>query len=128
MNRNVRGGSSDEPRGAAKLKLPYLRFYHSVSLRTKTLAVLEAIEEAEDATIHSEALASLVLELTEAGLVYYFVKPVQDAKVGFMAQQSTKLGIASIRQVMGPVARRVIGGMNATQLQSVSKHIRYLMK
>jgi len=126
MKRNVRGESSDESRGAAKL--PYLRFYHSVSLRTKTLAVLDAIEAAEDATIHSETLAALVLELTETGLVYYFVKPVQDAKVGFMAQQSTKLGIAGIRQVMGPVARRVIGGMNANQLQSVSKHIRHLMK
>jgi hypothetical protein len=126
MKRNVRGGSSDEPRAAAKL--PYLRFYHSASLRAKTLAVLEAIDEAEDATIHSDALAALVLELTEAGLVYYFVKPVQEAKVSFMAQQSTKLGIAGIRQVMGPVARRVIGGMSATQLQSVSKHIRHLMK
>jgi hypothetical protein len=126
MKRNVHGDSSGEPRGA--VKLPYLRFYHSASLRTKTLAVLEAIEEAEDATIHREALADLVLELTETGLAYYFVKPVRDAKVGFMAEQTTTLGIAGIRRVMGPVARRVIGGMNAEQLQRVSGHIRHLMK
>jgi hypothetical protein len=90
--------------------------------------VLDALETAEDATIHSKALAEVVLELTETGLAYYFVKPVQDAKVGLMAEQSTKLGIAGIRRVMGPVTRRVIGGMNATQLLSVSKHIRHLMK
>jgi hypothetical protein len=90
--------------------------------------VLDALEMAEDATIHSYALAEVVLELTQTGLAYYFVKPVQDAKVGVMAEQSTKLGIAGIRRVMGPVTRRVIGGMNATQLLSVSKHIRHLMK
>jgi hypothetical protein len=125
MKRTVRGDGSDESRGAGRL--PYLRFYHSESLRTKTLKVLDALETAEDATIHSQALAEVVLELTETGLAYYFVKPVQDAKVGLMAEQSTKLGIAGIRRLMGPVTRRVIGGMNTTQLLSVSKHIRHLM-
>jgi hypothetical protein len=125
MKRNVRGVSSNEPRGAAKL--PSLRFYHSVPLRNKTLEVLTAIEADEDATLHRAALADLVLELTETGLAYYFVKPVQEAKVGYLAEQSTKLGLAGILRVMGPVARRVIGGMNTEQLQSVSKHIRHLM-
>ena len=125
MKRTVRGDGSEESRGAGRL--PHLRFYHSESLRTRTLTVLDALETAEDATIHSKALAEVVLELTETGLAYYFVKPVQDAKVGLMAEQSTKLGIAGIRRVMGPVTRRVIGGMNATQLLSVSKHIRHLM-
>ena len=125
MKRTVRGDGSDEPREAGRL--PYLRFYHSASLRTKTLKVLDALEAADDATIHSKALAEVVLELTETGLAYYFVKPVQDAQVGLMAEQSTKLGIAGIRRVMGPVTRRVIGGMNTAQLLSVSKHIRHLM-
>jgi len=68
-----------------------------------------------------------VLELTETGLAYYFVKPVQEAKVGYLAEQSTKLGLAAILRVMGPVARRVLSGMNTEQLQSVSRHIRHLM-
>ena len=124
MTRTGGGDGSGGQRGA----LPFLRFYHSKSLRTKTLSVLEALETAEDATSQREALADLVLELTEAGLAYYYVKPVQAAKVGFMAEQTTTLGIAGIRRVMGPVVRRVIGGMGAYQLLSVSKHIRHLMK
>jgi hypothetical protein len=107
---------------------PYLRFYHSASLRTRTLSVLDALEAAEDPTSQKEALAEIVLELTETGLAYYFVKPVEAAKVGFMAQQSTKLGIAGFLRVMGPVTRRVLGGMDAQQLRSVSNHIRHLMK
>jgi hypothetical protein len=126
MKRTVGGEKHETHRGA--IGLPYLRFYHSESLRTKTLSVLDALETAEDATSQRDALAALVLELTETGLVYYFVKPVQVAKVGFMAEQSTKLGIAGILRVMGPVTRRVIGGMGEHQLVSVSRHIRHLMK
>ena len=107
--------------------LPFLRFYHSKPLRIRTLSVLEALETAEDPTAHREALSEVVLELTEAGLAYYFVKPVQAAKVSFMAENTTKLGIGGILRVMGPVARRVIGGMTADQLLTVSKHIRHLM-
>lgn len=125
MKRDVRGVTSGEPRKTAKL--PSLRFYHSAPLRSQTLAVLAAIEAADDATRHRDALADLVLELTETGLAYYFVKPVEEAKVGYVAEQSTRLGIAAILRVMGPVARRVIGGMNTAQLQSVCKHIRHLM-
>ena len=126
MKRNVEGAGGAKARGAAGL--PSLRFYHSEALRTRTLAVLDALETAEDPTGQSKALAGIVLELTETGLAYYFVKPVEDAKVGFMAEQSTRLGIAGILRVMGPVTRRVIGGMDAAQLRSVSGHIRHLMK
>lgn len=126
MKRNVRGDSGEKQSPAAKL--PYLRFYHSEALRARTLEVLEALETADDATSERKALAELVLELTETGLAYYFVKPVQAAKVGFMSEQSVKLGISAILRVMGPVARRVIGGMDAPQLLAVSRHIRHLMK
>jgi hypothetical protein len=126
MTRQVGGDGSGGQRGA--VALPYLRFYHSKTLRAKTLSVLDALEAAEDATSQREALAEVVLELTETGLNYYFVKPVLAAKVGFMAGQSTKLGISAILRVMGPVVRRVIGGMDEHQLLSVSKHVRHLME
>jgi hypothetical protein len=126
MTRKAGGVGAEGQRRA--VELPSLRFYHSKSLRTKTLSVLDALESGEDATSQSEALAEVVLELTEIGLAYYFVKPVQAAKVGFVAEQSTKLGIAAILRVMGPVTRRVIGGMDAHQLLSVSTHMRHLME
>ena len=90
--------------------------------------MLDALEAADDATSQREALAGIVLELTETGLDYYFVKPVQAAKIGLLAEQTTRLGIGGILRLMGPVVRRVIGGMNAPQLLSVSSHIRHLMK
>lgn len=108
--------------------LPSLRFYHSRALRTKTLETLESLESAEDPTDYSDELAEVVLELTEVGLAYYFIKPVEAAKVGFMAHKTTTMGISGILRLMGPVARRVIGGMDSAQLLTVSKHIRHLME
>lgn len=121
---SARGPKEDE----AGSGLPSLRFYHSKALRARTLTVLDALEAAEDATDHADALAEVVLELTETGLAYFFLKPVQAAKVGFVPTQTTKVGLGGILRVMGPVARRVIGGMDHHQLLTVSSHIRDLMK
>jgi len=116
------------PRKAGVGELPSFRFHYSAALHAQVLEVLEALETAGDATRHRGALSDVVLELTEAGLDHYFVKAVQDAKVGYVAEQTTKLGLSSIRKVMAPVIRRVIGGMNHDQLLSVSRHIRELMR
>ncbi len=107
--------------------LPSLRFYYSRALRTKTLKVLDALEAAEDATNHCDQLAEIVLDLTETGLDYYFLKPVQEAKAGLVASQTTKMGLGGIRRLMGPVARRVLGSMDSDQLLVVGQHIRALM-
>lgn len=106
---------------------PFLRFHHSEALRKKTLSLLTSIERADDATAHRDALADLVVELTNSGLDYYFMKQLKLAKPGFLVQQSANLGMAGVQQVMGPVIRQIIGRMDAPQLLSVSGSIRQLM-
>jgi len=126
MKRTTRSG---RPTAASDdALLPSVRFHHSEALRSKTLRVLEALETADDPTDLRDALAAVVVELTEAGFDYYFVKAVQAARVGFMAEQSTRLGITSMLRVMGPVIRRIIGTMDANQLRVVTSHIRHLMQ
>jgi hypothetical protein len=89
--------------------------------------VLKGIEEDPDPTRHTAALTSLVLSLTEAGLEFYFLKAVEDAKLGFVARQTASLGISGAVRVMSPIVRSVLGGADAGQLRVVSKHIRRLM-
>lgn len=107
--------------------MPFLRFYHSEALRKKTLSLLSVIEQAQDAAAHRTALANLVVELTNAGLDYYFMKQLKLAKPGFLVEQSANLGMAGAQQVMGSVIRQVIGRMDRTQLLSVCGSIRQLM-
>jgi hypothetical protein len=106
---------------------PFLRFYHSEGLRKKTLTLLRFIEQAQDASAHRAALADLVVELTNAGLDYYFLKQLKLAKPGFVVEQSANLGMAGVQQVMGTVIRQVIGRMDSPQVLSVCGSIRQLM-
>ena len=107
---------------------PFLRFYHSESLRAKTLAVLTTLEKAKDGKQHRDALADIVAELTDSGLEYYFMRPLKLAKAGFFAEQSANLGIGAAKRVFGSVIRNIIGRMDNPQLLSVCSSIRQLMK
>src|SRR5664279_5232061 len=74
---------------------PFLRFYHSKSLRAKTLAVLTTLEKAKDSTQHRDALADVIVELIDSGVEYYFLRPLKLAKVGFLTEQSANLGLSA---------------------------------
>jgi hypothetical protein len=106
---------------------PFLRFYHSEALRKKTLSLLSTLEQAQDPTSHRDALANLVVELTNSGMDYYFMKPLKLAKPGFVVEQSANLGLAGVQQVMGSVVRQIIGRMDSSQLLAVCGSIRQLM-
>jgi hypothetical protein len=106
---------------------PSLRFFHSAALRTRTTKVLAAIDRDEDATQHVGALSGLVVDLTKAGLDYYFLRPLQQAKVGFVARQTANFGMAGALRVISPIIRSILGGANTSQLRVIARHIRQLM-
>lgn len=107
---------------------PFLRFHHSEALRKKTLALLGTIEKADDATEHRDALAELVVELTNSGLDAFFIKPLKHAKAGFIVEQSANLGMKGVQQVMASVIRQIIGRTGSPQLLSVCGSIRQFMR
>ena len=107
---------------------PFLRFYHTHSLRAMTLAVLATLEQAQDSTRHRTALSDMVVELTDSGMAYYFLRPLKQAQVGFVAEQSAHLGIVGVMRVMAPIIRNIIGRMDTPQLLTVCGHMRQLMK
>lgn len=116
---------TDQPFPSEK---PFLRFYHSESLRTKTLAVLATLEETQDRTRQRSALTDIVLELTDSGFDYYFLRPLKLANTGFVVEQSANLGMGAVKRVMAPVIRNIIGYMDKQQLLVVCQHIRALME
>ena len=111
-----------------KKEAPFLRFYHSETLRIKTLTVLTALEDSSDPTKHRDALAKLVMELNDAGMDYCFLQPLKRAKPGFIVEQSASLGMSGALQVIGSVVRNTIGRMDKPQLLSVSASIRQLTR
>jgi hypothetical protein len=117
------GKGGDMPASAK----PSLRFFHSAALRKRTNKVLGALERDEDPTQHASALSALVVDLTEAGLDYYFIKPLKQAKVGFVARQTASFGMSSALRVMSPMIRGVLASTSGNQLRVIGGHIRELM-
>ncbi|MBL8115489.1 MAG: hypothetical protein JNK60_21585 [Acidobacteria bacterium] len=107
---------------------PFLRFYFTEKLQAKALGVLDAMERAPDPVKHRDALADVVVELTNAGMAYCFLEPLKKAKAGFLVEQSANLGMSGALQVISSVIRNIIGRMGAPQLLSVCGSIRELMR
>lgn len=106
---------------------PSIRFFHSRDLRTRTNGVLAAIARDEDPTRHAGALSRVVVDLTRAGLSYYFLRPLEQAKVGLVIQQTARLGMAGALRMMSPVVHAVLAGADATQVRTIARHISHLM-
>ncbi len=117
-----------QPPGNGEAALPFLRFYHSPELRAETLRVLDAIEGADDPTVHRKALAAVVGKLTESGLESYFMQPLAAARAGFVVEQSARLGLAGANRVLGPILGSVIGRLDGPQLVTICGQIRDLMR
>lgn len=107
---------------------PSLRFHYSRELHARALAVLDALERDGDPTRHRQALSDLVLELTDAGLGYFFLRPLELADSGFVVRQSASLGMTGAKNLLSPILRSVIGRMEAYQLKIVAGYIRELMR
>lgn len=119
------------PRAAIKTvskvaEQPSLRFHHAAALRVKTNAVLDALEARPEQPKHGEAMADLVHELVEAGMDYYFLQALKKAQVGFVMEQSARLGLSGAARMISSVSRKFIERMDRQQLLVVSQHIREL--
>jgi hypothetical protein len=110
-----------------KAEPPSLRFYHSPELRVQTLALLETLESDQHHPSHGSALADLVNDLINAGMDHYFLRPLKLADVGFVTEQSARLGMSGAVRLISSVSRKFIERMDKKQLRIVATHIRSLM-
>jgi len=105
-----------------------LRFYHSATLRHRSDRILAAIETDEDPTTHTDALAELVVDLTEAGMEYYFLRPIRQAKLGLVARKTADYGVSGAIRLMAPMVRRILHHTSAEQLRTIAAHMRHLQE
>ena len=94
----------------------------------KTLAVLVTLEKAKDRTKYRDDLADVVVELTNSGMDYFFLRPLKIAKAGFFVEQSANLGMGAATRVLASVIRNIIGHMDSPQLLTICGYIRQLME
>lgn len=106
--------------------VPSMKFEYTQALHARADAILIAIDSQPDQRGHGDALADLVAELVDAGMDHYFLRGLKMADLGFITEQSARLGISGAVKVINSVSRKFIVRMNGAQLQAVASHIRSL--
>lgn len=107
--------------------LPSIRFHLSETLHAETLEAVETIAVDAKPREYSIALGDMVVELTQAGLDYYFVQALRQADAGFVLTKTADVGLAATLKVMAPVIRNIVGQLNDAQIRAVCHFMRDLM-
>jgi len=106
---------------------PFLRFTHTKARRKETLKVLDAIDNEADPTEYRGDLSDIIASLTDDGMHFFFLRPLDKLKLGFVVNQSASLGINSVLRIMNATVRNVISRMDKKQLRQVSRTMREMM-
>ena len=106
---------------------PSLNGIYPPPLKKRTLALVDAIERAADPLTHATPFADVVVELTEAGMGYFFLSPLEMAKAGFVVRQGAELGMSGALRVMAPVIRTLVGRLEPDQLRVVARFVRAIL-
>ncbi len=104
---------------------PGARFAFEVppELAARIAAVVDKLRADDDRKQHLPELLKVVLGLTETGLHYYFLYPLELAKVGLVSRSAAKVGIAAAGKGIPVIVRRVVGSMSDDQLLAVADFI-----
>ncbi len=105
---------------------PSMHFVYDGDLHGRVLQLFDDIEKQPDQHHQGEALASLVTDLIQTGMEHYFIRGLKLANMGFVAEQSAKLGVSGAVTLLSSVCRKYIVRMDHAQRLAVAQHMRAL--
>jgi hypothetical protein len=88
----------------------------SEDLRQEVESAMIGLRRAEEPEEHAERLAEAVTELIDAGLDYYFIRPLRRAQAGLVTLNGARLAVASANRTLPALVRHVLGGLSGEQL------------
>ncbi len=97
------------------------------SLEQRVYGFIEEVRLSEDRTVYRSELAELVRLLTDAGLEYYFWKPVELTGLGSVTQKMIKVGMNSGKKTLNMIASKVIKGFTGEQILTVTEFLETLL-
>ena len=65
-------------------------------------------------------------QLVEVGMDYYFMRALRQVDVGFVAEQTARVGMSGAVTLVNSMRRKYIVRMGSAQLLVVARHIREL--
>ncbi len=82
----------------------------------RTIAQIRSDPGSKD---HVAALVKTVLKLTDVGLREFYVRPLEEARVGTIALGTAKVGVSTAKRGISMVVNKLLRGMGEKQLRSI---------
>lgn len=85
--------------------------------------VIAAVRAADDRREHLAELTEVVVAMTDTGLDFYFLHPLERVGAGRMARGTAQVGVAAARRGLPTVVRRVLASLSDDQLLELADFI-----
>lgn len=99
----------------------------SPELYERVTGIVEVLRAAEKASDHMAELAEIIAEMTDRGLGYYFLRPLDEAGMGAISRGTAKVGIASLSKGIPLIVKRVLGSASDQELLAVADFMERLL-
>ncbi len=102
-------------------------FEISSELRQKAEAIVHNIRFDPDKQRHVPELVDVVLAMTDRGLYYYFLHPLEGAGVGVVTRKAVGLAIGTAGRALPMVVRKTVKSLSDEQLLSIVEFIDHIL-
>ena len=96
-------------------------------LRLRAESIVERLRSDTDKKQHTTELADVVVEMTDRGLHYYFLHPLEQARVGTMTRRAAELAIGTAGRTLPMVIRKTVRSLSDEQLSSLADFIDHIL-
>jgi hypothetical protein len=100
-------------------KTKYLGFPLTPELENKTNTLMHNMRNTEDKTKYVNDLYSVIQDLSNVGLDYYFIQPLKTAKIGMLKMKSVEIALSAGKSGIFTVAKGILKSMDNKQLEIV---------
>lgn len=105
----------------------WVAFEISSELRQRAEGVVGNLRSDGDQRRHVPELVEVVLAMTDRGLYYYFLHPLEEAGVGSVTRGAVKLALGAAGRTLPPVVRKTIKSLNGEQLLKIADFIDHIL-
>jgi hypothetical protein len=112
--------SDSPPAGWVAFEIP-------AELRLRAEDIVEQLRAGPDKQQHAAELIEIVVALTDRGLYYYFLHPLEEARVGVMTRKAVELALGTAGRTLPMVVRKTVNSLNDAQLSSLADFIDHIL-
>lgn len=117
----------DEMESRTNGEIARVAFEISSTLRRRVESVLERLRADDDKRQHVPELVDVVLAMTDRGLYYYFLHPLEIAGVGMVTRKAVDLAIGTAGRTLPVVVRKTINALDDSQLLGLADFIDHIV-